>query len=155
MKKTPRRIKSTLFNDGRFEKLTSPEKILFLSVLMDPRLSKEGVIRLEIMEPIFHIDWILPKQTYRDSDGGRLFVSKNFDVVMIEESTIPVWCSGPDSYRDDLLNEVYRALETTLTVGRHRLVKSGFIYYNLEDEIIYVRDLSYLDYIVWEEGVEK
>ena len=53
MKKTPCRIKPTLFNNERFKKLTRPEQVVFLSILMDPRLSKKGEMQRE--NKIIHV----------------------------------------------------------------------------------------------------
>ena len=141
MKKTPRKIKSSLFQEDWFQDLEPDENLAFVSFLYDKRLMENGTLKYS--STLDH-NWILP-----DVLETKLKIRPVIFIDNEMAETIEL-CEGDISTRQSL--DVI--LGKTIYSGVEKLIQRGILYYCKDTNILSIKS-KHLDYVIWEEGVEK
>ena len=138
MKKTPRKIKSSLFQKNWFQDLEPDENLAIVSFLYDKRLMENGTLKYS---GSLNHNWILP-----DVLETKLKVKPVIFIDNEMAETIEL-CEGDISTRQSL--DVI--LDKAIYSGVEKLIQRGILYYCKETNILSIKS-EHLDYVIWEEG---
>ena len=140
--KKDREIKSTLFDDKVFTKLTAREQITLYAILLDPRLLKNGTIRSSNFADYREHRWL-----FDPLDRIRADV---FPIVDKEEDLTPV-SANADMV---LIENMLEVIQDVLLSGLADLCKKRIVSHDFTAHVTTIIDPKFLKYIVWEEGGE-